>query len=242
MNHTEDHLLDGRIRYWQSARGHRSGIEPVLLAATVPARSGQSVLEAGTGAGAALLCLAHRVPGILGTGIEIDPGLAGIAASNFRRNGFTGLNMVCGNILRPPFARQNQFDHVLANPPWHAAAGTPSPDTARALAHRASATLLGDWIAALAKALRPRGTISLILPAASLGDALSSLVAARCGAHHVLPLWPRQGRAAKLCLIQSRKCAHGRDVILPGLILHGGAGPYTFEAETILRHGGGLMM
>ena len=46
---THGHLLDGRVRYAQPAKGFRSGIEPVLLAASIPARAGQRVLEGGTG-------------------------------------------------------------------------------------------------------------------------------------------------------------------------------------------------
>ena len=75
-------LLDGRVRHDQPAAGHRTGIEPVLLAASIPARAGARVLEGGAGSGAALLCLAHRVPGIIGLGLEIDPALAAIASAN----------------------------------------------------------------------------------------------------------------------------------------------------------------
>jgi tRNA1(Val) A37 N6-methylase TrmN6 len=69
-------LLNGRVTYRQFAAGHRSGFEPVLLAASVPAKTGQCVLEAGTGAGAALLCLSARVPGITGYGLERDAATA----------------------------------------------------------------------------------------------------------------------------------------------------------------------
>ena len=54
MEVTQGHLLGGRVRYAQPRSGFRSGIEPVLLAAAVPARPGERVLEAGSGAGAAL--------------------------------------------------------------------------------------------------------------------------------------------------------------------------------------------
>ena len=243
MNDTEGHLLDGRISYRQTMRGHRTGIEPVLLAAAIPASPGQSVLEAGTGAGAALLCLAHRVPGLAATGLEIDPGLAALAAENFRRNRFVTSTVVAADLLSAPFSSaRHQFDHVLANPPWHDAGGTRSPDSIRALAHHAPATLLDDWITALAAMLCPRGTLTLILPTALLSRALAGLIAARCGARHILPLWPRQGKPAKLCIVQSRKFARGNDIILPGLTLHDQAGGYTAEADRILRDGASLAM
>ena len=71
MDVTEGHLLGGRVRYAQPRVGYRTGIEPVLLAAAVAARAGERVLEAGCGAGAGLLCLAARVPGITGLGVEL---------------------------------------------------------------------------------------------------------------------------------------------------------------------------
>lgn len=235
MSTTEGTLLGGRISYRQPLVGHRSGIEPVLLAAAIPARPGDLVLEAGTGAGAALLCLAGRVRGIGGIGVEIDPILARIAADNFCANGFDELRVVAGDITRPPFA--GRFAHVLANPPWHEAAGTASPDPGRRLAHRAPDSLLSRWIGALSHLLRPRGTITLILPAASLGAAIAALADRGCGARHILPLWPREGRAAKLLIIQSRKSAQGPDALLPGLVLHGEGAKYTEAAERILRSG-----
>ncbi len=90
METTDGYLLGGRVRYAQPKAGFRSGIEPVLLAAAIPARPGEHVLEAGTGAGAGLLCLAARVPGLTGVGIERDPGLTAIAAANGVANGFSG--------------------------------------------------------------------------------------------------------------------------------------------------------
>ncbi|MCX7381847.1 MAG: SAM-dependent methyltransferase, partial [Alphaproteobacteria bacterium] len=65
------HLLGGRVVHSQPELGHRTGVEPVLLAAFVPARPGERVLEGGSGAGAGLLCLAARVA-VSGLGVEID--------------------------------------------------------------------------------------------------------------------------------------------------------------------------
>jgi tRNA1(Val) A37 N6-methylase TrmN6 len=60
----EDRLLGGRVRLLQPLKGYRAATDPVLLAAAVAARPGQRVLDLGCGAGAAVFCLAARVPGL----------------------------------------------------------------------------------------------------------------------------------------------------------------------------------
>jgi tRNA1(Val) A37 N6-methylase TrmN6 len=69
---TDDHLLGGRLRFSQPARGYRIAIDPVLLAAAMPARAGERVLDAGAGTGAASLCLAARVPECRIVGLELQ--------------------------------------------------------------------------------------------------------------------------------------------------------------------------
>lgn len=235
-------LLGGRVAYRQSPTGHRSGIEPILLAASVPARPGDRVLEAGTGAGAALLCLAWRVPELRGIGLERDPALAALAAENFRRNGCGALWAVCGDITAPPCAAR--FDHAMANPPWREAAGSVSPDPARRLARAAPSGLIEAWIGALIGVLRPGGTMSLILPARLIGTALPAIAASGGGEPAITPLWPRIGRPAKLAILRARRGGSGNVTLQPGLVLHRdgahGAGSYTADAERILRDGGAL--
>ncbi|HEX6441067.1 MAG TPA: methyltransferase, partial [Stellaceae bacterium] len=63
----------------QPANGARVGIDPVFLAAAVPAQPNQRVLDIGCGSGAASLCLAARVPGLHITGLELQRGLARLA-------------------------------------------------------------------------------------------------------------------------------------------------------------------
>ncbi len=81
---TEDTLLDGRVRLRQPRQGFRAGLDAVLLAAFVPARTGERVLEAGCGSGAAFLCLAARVPGLRIAAVERDPAMAALAREQRR--------------------------------------------------------------------------------------------------------------------------------------------------------------
>jgi len=227
-------LLNGRVTYRQFAAGHRSGFEPVLLAASVPAKAGQLVLEAGTGAGAALLCLATRVPGLCGVGLERDGPTADLANENFKINGLHDIFVTQGDAENLPFAARI-FDHVLANPPWFDARSTASPDARRALAHQAAPDLLGRWIASLTRVLRRQGSITLILPAASFGQAIAALRDG-CGAITLTPLWPRAGVPAKMIILAARLGSKAPDVIQPGLVLHEG-NTISPAAQAILRDG-----
>ncbi len=231
-------LLGGRVAYRQLRTGHRSGIEPVLLAATIPAAAGAHVLEGGTGAGAGLLCLAARCPGVTGLGVERDGGLAGLARENVQGNGLAGLHILEADLLALP-AFPQPFDHAFANPPWHDAAATASPDPLRDAAKRASPGLLARWAAALAAPLRHGGSLSLIVPAAAAADALAALAQAGCGSPALLPLWPHAGEAARIVVVRGVKGGRGGCRVLPGLVLHDGPA-FTAEARAVLWDGAAL--
>ncbi len=156
METTDGRLLDGRVRYTQPRGGFRTGIEPVLLAAAIPARAGERVLEGGCGAGAALLCLAWRVPRLTGLGVERDPSLVALARENAAANGWPGLEFLTADLTT--WGGPRRFDHVLANPPYYLEDGTQSPDPAREAAKRGSPESIAAWIAALVAPLRHHGT------------------------------------------------------------------------------------
>jgi tRNA1Val (adenine37-N6)-methyltransferase len=233
---TDGTLLGGRVRYRQRRDGHRTGIEPVLLAAAVPARPGEAVAEAGTGAGAGLLCLAARVRGVTCIGIEADAALAALARENCAANGITA---VIRNEALPALATPlPPLDHAFANPPWFAPDDTPSPDARRRLA-RQGEDALHAWAAALARTLRRGGTLSLVVPARAHGEAASALLDAGCGAIVLHPLWPRAGRDAKLAILQGVRGSAAPARIAAGLVLHEGEG-YSAEADAVLRQGSAL--
>ncbi|HUN43278.1 MAG TPA: methyltransferase, partial [Acetobacteraceae bacterium] len=237
---TVDHLLNGRVAYAQPAEGFRTGIEPVLLAATVPARPGERVMEGGSGAGAGLLCLSARVAGVQGVGIERDPGLVELATANAAGNNASGLSFVAADLAEKPDC--GRFDHAFANPPYHPARGTVSPDPARALAKQAAPGLLEIWVRSMAAPLRHHGTLTFVLPAGSLPECLAAMAVAGCPGAALLPLWPRSGQPAKLLLVRGSKGGRMPLRLLPGLVLHGPDGCYTAAATAILRDGSALPM
>lgn len=231
---TVDALLGGRVALLQPREGLRAAIDPVLLAAFVPAKPGERVLEGGCGAGPAFLCLAARVPGLAVIAIEREAPLVELARRNAARNGVAAEVRVAD--IRDP-GPLPACDHAFANPPYWPG-GTPPPAARRAAATHEDAPL-DAWITALSAPLRHLGTLTLVLPAARLGDAAAALKAARCGALTLLPIWPRGGQPAKRILVQARRGGRGPDRVLAGLTLHEGAG-FTAAAQAVLREAAAL--
>ena len=98
---SRDAFLCGRLQLWQPIKGYRAATDPVLLAAACPAKSGQSVLDLGCGAGAAALCLAHRVPGLTLYGLELQEDYAALARRNAAENGIP-FHVETGNLATIP--------------------------------------------------------------------------------------------------------------------------------------------
>lgn len=220
-------------------------MDPVLLAAAVPARAGQSVLELGCGAGAAILCLGTRVPGMRLTGVELQPEYADLARRNADLNRLT-LQVIQADLTDlPDDLRQRQFDHVIANPPYfRAGAHTGAVDLGRQTA-LGGETPLKDWIAVAAKRLVPRGYLHVIQRTDRLPEMLTAC-SGRLGSVEILPLAARQGRAADLILMRARKGGKAGFRLHAPLVFHVGdrheqdGESYVPEISAILRHGEAL--
>ncbi len=243
---TCDAFLDGRLRLWQPRIGYRAATDPVLLAAFVPARPGERVLDLGCGAGTAGLCLAARVPGLELHGLEVQPAYAELARRNAADNRLA-LTVHDGDLRRPPAElRRLSFDQVIANPPFHPATATGSPDSGRDRAQREVDAPLADWIAAGLRRLRPGGRLALIHRATRLPEILAALTGA-AGSIEVLPVAPRAGRPAGRVLVRARKGRSGPLTLWPSLTLHEGDAheadreSYTAEAQALLRGMAGLL-
>jgi tRNA1Val (adenine37-N6)-methyltransferase len=240
---TDDAFLGGRLRLWQPINGYRAATDPVLLAAAVAARGGQSVLDLGCGAGTASLCLGARVPGLALTGLELQADYTDLARRNATRNAMT-FEVIDGDLADIPAVLKRGFDHVIANPPYYASGGTPSPDAGRDIALRVD-TPIANWIEAGARRLVPGGWMTMILAADCLPEALAAC-AGRLGSLAVLPLSARAGQNGLRVIIQGRKGGRRGFRLLAPFVLHGGDAhdgdrdSYTPEAKAILRDGDDL--
>jgi tRNA1(Val) A37 N6-methylase TrmN6 len=244
---TLDRFLGGRLRIAQSAHGFRAGHDTVLLAAAVPAQAGARVLELGSGAGVASLCLAARVCGAHILGIEIDADAVTLANENAARNGMEGrVRFEPGDaanadslliLSRSHSDRLEGYDHVFFNPPFHPPTGQRSPNATRARAMHDNGEILARWTRTALALTRSGGTVTAILPANRADEMLIS----KDGAV-LFPFFPHAGEPAKRAIVRIVKDSALPFRIASGLVLHEADGRNTEAAETVLRYGAELRL
>jgi len=244
---TEDAALGGKLRLKQPKRGHRVGHDAILLAAACPVRAGERAVDLGAGVGAAGLALALRVEGTEVVLVEVDAGLARLAAENVQLNGLSArVSTVVLDVAAPARAfaaaqlGPESVARVLMNPPFNdPTRQRASPDARRRLAHAGSGAALPVWIKTAARLLRPRGTLTMIWRADGLADVLQALAPA-FGAVGVLPVHPGEEKAAIRVLVRATKASRAPLALLPGFVLNDRSGRPTAQAESVLRDGAAL--
>lgn len=237
---TRDAFLGGRLVIAQPRTGYRAGIDPVLLAASVVARPGESLLDLGCGAGVAGLCAWVRVPGLRLTGLELQPAYADLARQNAAGNGIA-MEVLTGDLAEMPAdLRMRQFDHVIANPPYFdRQSGTAASDPGRERA-LGEAAPLSVWAQAAARRAAPGGSVTFIHRVERLPDLLAAM-SGHLGALEALPLIPRRNRPARLVLVRGRKGGRAAFRLHDGWLVHEGAThgrdaeDYTPATAAVLR-------
>lgn len=235
---THDRFLDGAVTVVQPARGYRAGMDAVLLAASLAAKAGESLAEAGCGSGAALLCAAHRLPTCAFTGFERDAEALARAGQGVAANGMAPrISLQAHDVGERPAGLENRFDQSFCNPPFFEPAAVRAPAPGKEAAYLAE-TPLKAWILFLHHITKPGGRITLIHRAAALADILE-LLAPRTGEIEVMPVRPAPGAPAGRILVRSRKgLRRGPVTLYDGLALHDVAGgPATRRATDALTGG-----
>jgi len=242
---SEDAFLGGQLRLKQLKSGHRAGHDAVLLAAATPARSGDRVADLGAGAGVAGLAVARRVPGIDLVLVEIDAALAGLARANADANAIHADVIVLdleadATAFAAAGLAPDSVDAVLMNPPFNdPARHRASPDTARGIAHMATATTLSKWVHAARRILKSRGVLTLIWRADGIAEVIAALDHG-FGSLQVLPIHGDARGPALRILVGATKGGRAPTQIHPSLLLNDESGVPNKKVQEILAGKGSL--
>jgi tRNA1(Val) A37 N6-methylase TrmN6 len=237
---TRDGFLDGAVTVLQPAHGYRAGLDAVLLASAIDAGRGDAIAEAGSGAGAAMLCAARRLELARFTGFERDAAMAALARESIMVNGFdTRMAVEVVDVGKRTGVAENVFDQSFSNPPFFEPGDVRRPAPGKEAAYLAE-TPLRDWILFLHHITRPGGTITLIHRAAALADLLE-LLNRYAGEIEVMPVRPAPGAAAHRVLVRGRKgLRRGPVKLYEGLTLHVAEGGASTERAAAILAGGAL--
>lgn len=231
---TLDDFLGGLIKLKQPKIGYRATSDAVLVAAAVPAKQNETVLDVGCASGIVGLCIGARVPNVQMTGVEIQTELAELARQNGVLNS-QNLTVVEADISQKvPELHGIQFHHVVTNPPFYTEA--PARQSQQVETAYKQVVPLKKWIDFCLRHLRAKGTFTIIHRTESIPEILS-LLNGRLGAIRLMPVWPKQGVKPKRVIIQGVMNSKRPFEIHPGFIMHHHDDTRTEVAERIMREG-----
>ena len=212
-------------------RGHRAGLDAMLLAALVPADASGMLTDFGAGAGAAGLAVACRSPRLNVLLVEKSTRMVVCARrsvelpqnAKFARR----VDILQADVTLRGASRQaagltdSRFDHVIMNPPFNSPDDRTTPDALKAAAHAMPEAMFEHWIRSACAVCKSSGQLSLIARPQSLQDILRACEG-RFGGLQVTPVHPRPGEDAIRILLTAIKGNRGRLNLRPPLFVHDG--------------------
>lgn len=217
-----DLFLDGRLKLIQPRDGYRFSIDAVLLSRFATIRSGDVVIDLGTGCGVIPLILLLTKPVGHVFGLDVQEALINQAARNARLNGFEKkMDVVRGDIRHPPFA-SGIANLVVCNPPYRKIkSGRINPDPQKAIARHELLASMDDILRVAAALLSKKGRFALVYPAGRLAEALVRLRRFNLEPKRVRIHYPNLDSNAKLALIEATLGGRPGLEILPPLLGQG---------------------
>jgi tRNA1(Val) A37 N6-methylase TrmN6 len=249
QSETIDGFHRGRFHLVQPlGRGHRAGMDAMLLASLVPEVPGGNgtasgkiwrVADLGAGAGAAGMAVASRIENTRVLLVERAPEMAEFARRSIalpENAAFAArVTVLEADVSLTGRARvsaglpDDWFDHVVMNPPFNNGADRRTPDALKAEAHAMDDGLFEAWIRTAGAILRPGGQLSLIARPESVAEIIDAC-GRRFGGLEITPLLPRQGENAVRILVTAIKQSRARLALRAPLVMHD-EGTHRFSLE-----------
>ncbi len=217
------HILQPR------GRGHRSGMDAMLLAALVADDRAVRVADLGAGAGAAGLAVASRLPKAEVVLFERSAEMAGYARRSLllpdNEHMLGRVTVIEADVTLKAKARNDaglideSFHHVILNPPFNDPGDRKTPDALKAEAHAMTEDLFESWLRTSGAIMIPGGQLSLIARPESIAEIIDAC-GNRFGGIEITAIHPREGENAVRILVTAIKGSRARLSLRAPLIMH----------------------
>jgi tRNA1Val (adenine37-N6)-methyltransferase len=209
---TVDSLLNGDLLLEQPASGYRFNQDSVHLAHFASVKRCTVACDLGAGVGVIGLLLLRMSTVRHMTGVELNPALAELAASNAIRNNLHAqYSSVTADVSTLP---DGDAALVVMNPPYFVG-GTLPAGNARSVARHGE---LEPFVHAARRQLGRRGVLCFVYPADLLLHAFAVLAGAQLVPKRLQFVHGAAGRPARVALIQAQVARPGGLTVLPPLV------------------------
>ena len=242
---TVDSFHQGAFKVLQPKNsGHRSGMDAMLLAASLPKNAQGIVADLGSGVGVAGYAALNLNRDLDLLAVEKSYMLAELARKSLLLPGNANLKArtkiiqvdITANGTERLKAGLNpeSVSHVIMNPPYNMSTLRASPDLLKAEAYMLGEGGIDSWFRTAASIIRPGGSLSMIYRTENLGDVLAC-TQGRFGGLEIMPVHSHADEAAKRIIVRGTRGSRAPLSILPGLVVHEDNGNFSPLAEKIFN-------
>ena len=230
---TQDVILPGNLRIFQTTDGPRVNLDTILLASWVKLHCRHSkFLEAGCATGAISLILAKKFAGDFHiTGLDIQDELITLAEKNANIHELTDkVKFIQGDLRDEKRLPREYYDGLVINPPYASLKASRQSNVISRSTARLELTCTIDDVANLAKrVLKSRGRLFAIFKSERLDEFIAAMLKNRIIPKRLKPVYPDINRNSGVFLIECIKNGGEGLSLLPPLVIRDENHTYTPE-------------
>ena len=210
-------------------------MDAVLLSGFADAKSGENVLDLGTGTGIVPILIAGKSQASKIIGVEIQEEVYEMATRSVKLNDLEErVEIVNADIKEiDKVLEVNGYHVVTSNPPYMHMDGIKNPNDKKAISRHEVKCNLEDVIRAASRLTMPRGKFFMIHRPIRLVDILTLGRKYNMEPKQIQFIHPRAGKAPNLVLVEFMKDGKPELKILDPLYVYGEDGNYTEELKAI---------
>lgn len=245
METTRDKFHEGAFEVLQpSARGNRSGMDALLLAAALPQNASGVLADLGSGAGVAGLAALNLNQELKLISVEKNPEMAELARKSLHLSSNSILRNKTKIIEQDVTASgvdrlkaglaSDSVNYIIMNPPYNTPRERPPKDAMKAEAFMMGEGGIDAWFRTAAAISKPGGTLAIIYRTENLGEVLACSQG-RFGGLEIMPIHSRADEAAKRIIVRGTRASRAPMAIVPGFVVHNDDGSFTERADAIFK-------